>query len=84
MIQFRFENLEIWKMAIQISMRLFEIADRPEKKKLFRCAEQLRAAGLSLTNNIAEGSGSFTNGIFQIFLNFRGDQFLNVPIWFIY
>lgn len=70
MAQFRFENLEIWKMAIQISMRLFDIVDRLEKKKLFRFAEQLRAAGLSLTNNIAEGSGSFTNVDFSNFLKF--------------
>ena len=70
MAQFRFENLEIWKMAIQISMRLFDIADRLENKKLFRFAEQLRAAGLSLTNNIAEGSGSFTNADFSNFLKY--------------
>ena len=57
-------------MAIQISMRLFDIADRLEEKKLFRFAEQLRAAGLSLTNNIAEGSGSFTNADFPNFLKF--------------
>jgi four helix bundle protein len=37
---------------------------------LFKFAEQLRAAGLSLTNNIAEGSGSFTNLDFSNFLKF--------------
>jgi four helix bundle protein len=70
MAQFRFEDLEIWKMAIQISMKLFDIADRLEEHKLYRFAEQLRGAGLSLTNNIAEGSGSFTNLDFSNFLKF--------------
>lgn len=70
MAQFRFEDLEIWKMAIQISMKLFDIADRLEDQKLFKFAEQLRAAGLSLTNNISEGSGSFTNIDFVNFLKF--------------
>ena len=70
MTQFRFENLEIWKLAVKISMKLFDIADKLEEKKLFRFAEHLRAAGLSLTNNIAEGSGSFTNIDFSNFLKF--------------
>jgi four helix bundle protein len=51
-------------------MKLFDIADRLEEKKLFRFAEQLRTAGLSLTNNIAEVSGSFTNADFSNFLKF--------------
>ena len=68
--QFRFENLKIWRMAIQTSMKLFDIADKLDKQKLFKFAEQLRAAGLSLTNNIAEGSGSFTNQDFSNFLKF--------------
>jgi four helix bundle protein len=70
MAKFRFEDLEIWKMAIQISIKLFDIADKLEYQKLFKFAEQLRAAGLSLTNNIAEGSGSFTNLDFSNFLKF--------------
>jgi len=37
---------------------------------LYRYAEQLRAAGLSLTNNIAEGSGSTHTQEFKQFLNF--------------
>jgi four helix bundle protein len=70
MAQFRFEDLEIWKMTVQISMKLFDISDRLEEQKLFRFAEQLRAAGLSLSNNIAEGSGSFTNLDFANFLKY--------------
>jgi len=57
---FRFENLEIWKKAIKIGMELFDIADDLEKRKLYRFAEQLRGAGLSMSNNIAEGSGSYS------------------------
>lgn len=70
MAQFRFEDLEIWKIGIRIRMKLFDIADKLDKQKLFKFAEQLRAAGLSLTNNIAEGSGSFANLDFSNFLKF--------------
>ncbi len=57
---FRFENLEIWKKSIRIAERLFDITDHLERKKLYKFAEQLRGAALSISksNNIAEGSGS--------------------------
>ena len=66
---FRFQDLEIWKKAVEIGKRLFLIADRLEEKKLYRFAEQIRAAGLSMSNNIAEGSGSISRREFGQFLN---------------
>lgn len=70
MAQFRFETLEIWKMAIEISDRLFDIGDRLREKGRYRFAEQIDAAGMSITNNISEGSGSFSNADFANFLKF--------------
>lgn len=69
MDDFRFEQLDIWKEAIQISDILFDFADKAEKKKFFWFAEQLRAAAMSISNNIAEGSGSFSDKEFASFLN---------------
>lgn len=69
MDSFRFENMEIWKEAISISDMLFDYADKAEEKKCFRFAEQLRAATMSISNNIAEGSGSFSDKDFASFLN---------------
>lgn len=67
--QFRFQELEIWKRGAAVSGKLFQLADELEKRRLFRFAEQLRAATLSITNNIAEGSGSFSDADFANFLN---------------
>ncbi len=53
MAKFRFQDLEIWKEAIEIGTILFDIADRLEEKKLFPFAEQLRGAGMSMSNNIS-------------------------------
>jgi hypothetical protein len=39
---FRFQDLEIWKKAIEIGNKLFDIADRLEEMKLYRFAEQVR------------------------------------------
>jgi four helix bundle protein len=69
MEDFRFEQLDIWKESIEISDVLFDYADKADNKKLFKFAEQLRAATLSISNNIAEGSGSFSDKEFASFLN---------------
>jgi len=68
-VKFRFENLEIWQRSVDIARKLFKIADSLETKKLYRFADQLRGAGLSMSNNIAEGSGSTSKKEFVQFLN---------------
>ncbi len=67
--QFRFQELEIWKRAADFSSSFFQLADQLDKQRFFRFAEQLRAAVLSITNNIAEGSGSVSRIDFANFLN---------------
>lgn len=80
-VKFRFQDLKIWQLAIEIADELFDLADDLEKKKLFRFAEQLRAAGMSMSNNIAEGSGSSSNKEFNQFLNIaRRSTFENANI----
>ena len=69
MADFRFENMDIWKEAIQISDSVIDYADKAEEMRFFKFAEQLRAAGMSISNNIAEGSGSFSDKEFTSFLN---------------
>lgn len=69
MIKFRFQDLKIWQLAIQIADELFDIADNLEKKRFYRFAEQLRGAAMSSPNNIAEGSGSSSKKEFIQFLN---------------
>lgn len=59
----------IWQESIKIADQLFDIADLLEERKLYRFAEQLRGSGLSMSNNIAEGSGSSSNKEFYQFLN---------------
>ena len=66
---FRFEDLEIWKLAVEIAVKLHRLADKLDSRRLYRYAEQVRGAGLSLPNNIAEGSGSIHPKEFKQFLN---------------
>lgn len=81
MAKFRFQDLKIWQLSIRIADELFDIADALEKKKLFRFADQLRGAGMSMSNNIAEGSGSSSKKEFGQFLNIaRRSTFENANI----
>ena len=81
MAKFRFQDLKIWQLAISISDELFDIADELELKKKYRFAEQLRSSGMSISNNIAEGSGSLSKKEFMQFLNIaRRSAFENANI----
>jgi hypothetical protein len=51
MAKFRFQDLKIWQLAIEIADELFDIADELEQKRLYRFAEQLRGSGMSMSNN---------------------------------
>jgi four helix bundle protein len=61
--------MEIWQRGASLSDPLFRLADGLERRQLHRFAEQLRAAVLSITNNIAEGSGSTSDVEFANYLN---------------
>ncbi len=77
-MDFRFEGLDIWKEAITIGDELFDIAELAEKQKKFRFAEQLNAATLSISNNIAEGSGAYSDKEFEGSWQFQETHYLNV------
>jgi four helix bundle protein len=81
MAKFRFQDLEIWQKALEIGDELFDIADALDRRRLYRFAEQLRGAGMSMSNNIAEGSGSVSQKEFSQFLNIaRRSTFENANI----
>lgn len=82
--KFRFQDLKIWGFAIQLANEFCDLADEIEEKRLFRFAEQLRGAALSISNNIAEGSGSSSNKEFRQFLNIaKRSTFENANILFL-
>ena len=66
---FRFEHLQVWQRAADVAFTLGVVADELSERHRYRFAEQLRSAALSITNNIAEGSGSNSTNEFRNFLN---------------
>lgn len=51
----KFEDLEIWKEARRLTKSIFLISSNTELSKDFRFKDQIRAAGGSVMDNIAEG-----------------------------
>ena len=66
---FRFEDLEIWRLAIVYADGIYSLAEKLPSGEKYNLTDQLRRASLSISNNIAEGSGTSTSKNFKSFLN---------------
>lgn len=53
---YRFENLEVWKMARIFAGEIYHVTRSFPKEEIFSITSQIRRASLSVVLNIAEGS----------------------------
>jgi four helix bundle protein len=63
-----FEEMDIWKDAVKIAVKIYRITSEGKLEKDFRAKDQLRAAAISISNNIAEGFEYNNNKSFLRFL----------------
>ena len=78
---FRFEQLKVWHKAVELYDVVDDLADRFPPKVRFGLADQIRRATLSVSSNIAEGSGRETTKDFRHFLSIaKGSTFEVVSI----
>jgi four helix bundle protein len=63
----RFEELPVWKAAIEFALMVFEFTDKADFRGLGDTRSQLERAALSISNNIAEG---FERGTTNELINF--------------
>lgn len=68
MESFKFENLEIWKLACEYSDEIYELTKTFLKEERFSLTDQLNRSSSSIADNIAEGSGSKTVRDFSNYL----------------
>lgn len=54
---FRFQRLDVWQKSIDFTKIILGITDRIPQRYQFSLGEQLRRAVISISTNIAEGSG---------------------------
>jgi four helix bundle protein len=57
---FRFERLRVWHKAVDLYGAVDELCERFRGRARFILADQIRRAALSISSNIAEGSGRET------------------------
>jgi four helix bundle protein len=65
---FKFEELEIWKESIKFASTIYGLTRAFPLEERFGLTQQLRNAAISISLNIAEGSGRYHNKDFVRFL----------------
>ena len=63
----RFEDLQAWQMARELTKQIYSATDQLKFKQDYRFQNQIRSASLSIGSNIAEG---FERGSRQEFVRF--------------
>jgi four helix bundle protein len=63
----RFEDLPVWKAAINLAEKIYAMTEKPPFRRKYSLCDQIERAALSVSNNIAEG---FERGTTQELLTF--------------
>ena len=66
--QFRFEKLNVWQSSRRLAGEIYAVTKGFPKEELFGLTSQLRRAAVSVSANIAEGSGRNSDIDFAHFL----------------
>ncbi len=66
--RFRFEKLEVWQEARKINRTIYRLTRNFPKQEMFAMTSQIRRASISISSNIAEGSGRNSDKDFGHFL----------------
>jgi four helix bundle protein len=64
----RFEDLPVWNSAINLAVKIYDLTDQTQFRKVRSLRNQIERAGLSVSNNIAEGFERGTNNELLAFL----------------
>ena len=65
---FRFERLEVWQKAVGFADRVYAVTrDSPDAERL-GLTSQMRRAAVSISSNVAEGSGRMSDKDFAHFV----------------
>jgi len=66
--RYRFEELEVWKIGMEIVREAYKITRKFPKSETFALSDQLRRAATSIVLNIAEGTGQPTKKGFAVYI----------------
>jgi four helix bundle protein len=72
-----FTEMPVWKAALELLVRVYELTSEFPKEEKFGMTSDMRRAANSVTHNIAEGFGRFGNKEKQDFTKFQEEVVLN-------
>jgi four helix bundle protein len=80
--KFGYEDLEVWRKAIDLASVIFSLTDKLEKsRRHFRLIEQLESASSSVAMNIVEGKGRYSQKEFvQLLYIARGSLYETITL----
>jgi four helix bundle protein len=74
----RFEDIDAWKKARELSNEVYNLTYKGRFKKDFGLCDQIQRASVSIMSNIAEGFGCNSHNEFLQFLNYARRSSLEV------
>lgn len=75
---FRFERLEAWQLARAFNRSVYRTSRGFPKEEAFALTSQIRRASVSVSSNIAEGSGRNSDADFAHFLEIAYSSLMEV------
>ena len=67
-MKFNHENLEVYKLAMELVLKIYILADKLPSIEVYGLRSQLTRSVVSISLNIAEGSGKYSDNDFARFL----------------
>jgi len=79
---FDFEKLEVYKKALNLAEKIYKVTSNFPECERYGLQGQLRRASVSVSSNIAEGSGRYNKKDFAQFLRIaRGSLYECIPLF---
>lgn len=64
-----FEDLEVWQLSVRLAKEVYLVTKAFPKDEQYGLTSQIRRAAISISSNVAEGSGRGTKNDFGRFVN---------------
>jgi len=77
-VRSRFEKLEVWQEARKINRVIYRLTRKFPREEMFAMTSQIRRAAISVSSNIAEGSGRNSDKDFAHFLEQASGSLMEV------
>ena len=75
---FRFEKLDVWQKAIDLAHGVYGITARFPREERFGLASQMQRAAVSISSNVAEGTGRSSGKDFAHFIEIAYGSLMEV------